>query len=506
VLPITIDEGRQYTFGRVALAGVGAEHEAAVRSAIAVDETARYDPEQVPEVRRRIETYYRRLGYNAARTSTATSIDRDEARVNVAVRVDEGPQQVLAAVRVSGAERTSPRVIDRAVTLEEGEPVDIAEVYRSRKRLYDTGVFRRADIEIEPVDPGAEAADGGRQPVRAVVSLNERAPWRLRYGFQVSDERGIEDTRDVSPGVVADLQYRNLFGRAMAVGIAGRAERDFQAGRTFFTAPRIFGLPLQTNVYAARAGQSLRDRVFPIRTTRSSFVAEQRFNPGRNLLVTYGWNFRRIRTTHLEDPDEFDVFWNVSTLASAGVLDRRDSPFDARRGWFHSSAIEYGSEAIGSDVRFVKYSLQQYVYRQVRPGVVLASAVRVGLADGFGQNLLYEERFFAGGGNTVRGYREDSLGELDFLGDPLGGEALLIFNQEVRFPVWRWLRATAFLDAGNVFPEPSRMSLGDLQWGAGLGARIQTPFALFRIDYGVPLSDGPNVRRGRWVFSIGQAF
>jgi outer membrane protein assembly complex protein YaeT len=506
VLPLRVEEGRQYSFGDITLSGVTGADEGAVRSAIALGEGVRYDPEQVPEMRRRVETYYRRLGFNAARTTTTTSVDRDRPRVHVTVRVDEGPQQVLASVQVTGAERTQPRVINRAVTLEEGEPVDIAEVYRSRKRLYDTGVFRRADIEIVPVEPEATIADGERQPVRAVVSLNERAPWRLRYGLQVSDEAGIDDTRNVSPGLVADLQYRNLFGRAMAVGVAGRAERDFQAGRTFFTAPRLLGLPLQTNVYAVRTGRSLRDRVIPIRTTRSSFVAEQRFNPGRTVLVSYGWDFRRIRTKFIDAEQEFDVPVNVSTLASAGLFDTRDSPFDAHRGWFHASAIEYGSAAIGSDVRFIKYSLQQYYYRQVRPQVVLASAFRIGLAEGFGQRLIFDERFFAGGGNTVRGYRDDSLGPLDFFGDPLGGEALLVLNQEIRFPIWRWLRGVGFLDAGNVFLQPSDMSLGELKWGAGLGARIQTPFALFRIDFGVPLSDRPDVRRGRWVFSLGQAF
>ena len=68
-------------------------------------------------------------------------------------------------------------------------------------------------------------------------------------------------------------------------------------------------------------------------------------------------------------------------------------------------------------------------------------------------------RFFAGGARTVRGVPEDSLGGLDFIGEPIGGRGLLTLNQEMRFPVYRWLRGVVFVDMGNVFPEVSGVRL-----------------------------------------------
>jgi outer membrane protein insertion porin family len=138
--------------------------------------------------------------------------------------------------------------------------------------------------------------------------------------------------------------------------------------------------------------------------------------------------------------------------------------------------------------------------------VVFASAARLGLGKGFEQELIPSERFFAGGGYSVRGYAEDALSPQSVFGAPVGGDALLTFNEELRFPVvWR-VRGVAFFDAGRAFPTIGEVSLAKLRSSVGFGARVDTPFALLRIDFGAPINRQPDERRGRWFFSIGQAF
>ena len=123
--------------------------------------------------------------------------------------------------------------------------------------------------------------------------------------------------------------------------------------------------------------------------------------------------------------------------------------------------------------------------------IVLASAVRLGLGRGFDQDLIPSERFYAGGGTSVRGFAEDGLGGVDFFGDPRGGNGMLILNQEARVPLFGWVHGVAFVDAGNVFEKASEFSLTNLEAGAGGGLRINSPFALLRIDFGVPLTNRP---------------
>ena len=76
----------------------------------------------------------------------------------------------------------------------------------------------------------------------------------------------------------------------------------------------------------------------------------------------------------------------------------------------------------------------------------------------------------------------------------------------MRFPVYGWLRGVVFIDAGNVFPLISGVRVRDLVGSTGVGLRLVTPFALFRIDYGRTIWNQPVDDSGRVVFGIGQTF
>jgi len=106
----------------------------------------------------------------------------------------------------------------------------------------------------------------------------------------------------------------------------------------------------------------------------------------------------------------------------------------------------------------------------------------------------------------VRGVFEDRLGGLDVLGEPIGGKGLLTLNQEVRFPIYRWLRGVTFLDLGNAFPEISDVRFKDLVGSTGIGLRLVTPFSVFRVDYGRTIWNRPIPDSGQWAFGIGQTF
>jgi len=87
-----------------------------------------------------------------------------------------------------------------------------------------------------------------------------------------------------------------------------------------------------------------------------------------------------------------------------------------------------------------------------------------------------------------------------------GGEALFIMNQELRFPIHKWLRGVAFYDMGNVYSNLSDLNPFDVRHSIGFGLRLDTPFSLIRLDYGLNLFRRPGEPRGVFFFSIGQAF
>ena len=219
--------------------------------------------------------------------------------------------------------------------------------------------------------------------------------------------------------------------------------------------------------------------------------------------MAYSYNFERNHTFDAnadpDDPFALDIKVNVARLTTTAFVDTRDDLVDATRGRLFSSTFEYSSPTLGSDVHFSKYFIQHNSYRALHR-VVFAASGRLGLATGYGQDLILSERFRTGGGNSVRGFKEDALGPID------GGNALLVLNGEVRFPiVWRF-RGVGFLDAGNTFATVGDLRLSGLRAGTGAGLRVQTPFALLRIDLGAPIARRPGESRARWFFSIGQSF
>ncbi|PYR47348.1 MAG: hypothetical protein DMF95_16615, partial [Acidobacteria bacterium] len=75
--------------------------------------------------------------------------------------------------------------------------MNLSEWYRARRRLYETGAFRRVDIEPEPISPDDGTAEAApyvaapyvtEQPMRARVTLEEWVPVRLRYGLELNDQ------------------------------------------------------------------------------------------------------------------------------------------------------------------------------------------------------------------------------------------------------------------------------------------------------------------------------
>jgi outer membrane protein insertion porin family len=178
-----------------------------------------------------------------------------------------------------------------------------------------------------------------------------------------------------------------------------------------------------------------------------------------------------------------------------------------------SSSFDYGrvgtpAEAALSSDTFVRELVQAYYFRAWR-SVVLASAARWGLMLPLGgSDVFRQEMFFAGGSRTVRGVPENSLGPRSIFdpGEPAGGQAMIVLNQEVRMPIYRWVRGVTFIDAGNVFAKPRDASLRDLVGSIGFGLRVSTPFALLRVDYGKVIWGMPEPGSGRWTFGIGQIF
>jgi outer membrane protein insertion porin family len=228
-------------------------------------------------------------------------------------------------------------------------------------------------------------------------------------------------------------------------------------------------------------------------------------------------------------------------LFSAGFTrDTRDSALNPTRGQLFSAEHSVAERIFGGNESFNRFFGNYQYYRTLPQSTpllrdsVFGAAARIGLASPFGvtptgtfddELLPISERFFAGGATTLRGFRFEAAGpqailEPRFPGElpalvAVGGNALTIFNFELRYPLTRRLRLVPFYDLGNVFPRVSDISFSGMTHSVGLGLRINTPIGPVGIDYGYLLdppsyvtASGAVLRQPRGALHIrfGQSF
>jgi outer membrane protein assembly factor BamA len=512
VLPVRVAGGPVFTIAGVRVTGAERLDADRVRREIGLEPGARYDPAAIAASAERVTALYRREGFVAARVAVEPIAPEGGGQaVVLAFTIEEGSRQVLRDLVISGNRSIDRDVIARALAVELGDALASDAWLQARARLFDTGLFRRVDVTAEPVAEPPPGTPAGERPSRWRVVVEEWPSLRIRYGVQVAEVRpeGEVDGRDLAPGLSADLTRRTLFGRAITVGGALEYQRRERGGRVFLNAPTVFGARIASLFTAERSVREFADAA--LTSERSGLAWEQRARLWRSLQLSYAYRFERNHTFETNPPPHsflppFDVTVNVARLTASAVLDTRDDVAETTRGLLLSSNLEIAPQALGSDIGFLRHVGQAYYFRPWR-GLVFGSAARLGLvAPHAGQELIPSELFFGGGARTVRGVGQDRLGPRDVFGDPAGGRALLVFNQEVRFPIYRWIRGVGFVDAGNVFARPADISLAGLTASSGIGVRITTPFALLRADYARLWTNPSGVRPSRWTFGIGHTF
>jgi translocation and assembly module TamA len=116
-----------------------------------------------------------------------------------------------------------------------------------------------------------------------------------------------------------------------------------------------------------------------------------------------------------------------------------------------------------------------------------------------------DQRLYAGGSATVRGYDYQSIGPQFPDGNPIGAKSVDAATVEFRQRIGDEWGAVAFVDAGQASADGAPFT-GEVRVGAGVGARYYTPIGAVRADVAVPLMRGPGDAAFEIYVGLGQAF
>ena len=495
-LTVPIVEGPRSIVDRIELEGVEELDEALVRSRLALRVGAPFRVNEFVRDRTSLASFYRRQGFPDVEVDSAVLRDPDLGTLGAKFLVREGPRVAVGNIRVTGNDATRESVIRREIALEPGEPLRLAEVSKTQKQLYDLGIFRSAEIVVSEAGP-----DPARRDV--VIEVAEAPDLRLDYGLRFTTDGLFE--------VFGELNAPNLFGRAHDGGFRTQIGTDQRIFRFAYGMPYFARYRLNTNFFVERSLVNEEEADARAFTAGSwTFTAQQGRALRERLRAQWSYTFKRSVTSF--EPSDDDIF-DPTIVAKRAILsgsligDRRDSVVRPKRGSLWNVTVQGAPEALGSDLKYLKLYGQLYTFVPLGHGVIWAAGYRAGVINSFGQRLRETDRFRAGGPNSVRGFELGSLGPIDELVPAkLGGSGILVFNQEIRFPIaWR-LRGVGFYDAGNIYALASDIRLSDLRHSAGAGLRLELPFGLLRLDWAGVLDGQEDEDPWRFIFSLGHAF
>jgi outer membrane protein assembly factor BamA len=226
----------------------------------------------------------------------------------------------------------------------------------------------------------------------------------------------------------------------------------------------------------------------------------------------------------------------LSSFSGSLLRDTRNDQIDPTTGEYFSAYGQLAAKALGGQVGFVKSFFRASAFRLVPRSrrIVLAANAFLGLATGFPQqdasgqtiidpdtgtpdrSLPQSERFYAGGDTTMRGFAIDQLGvrhippapqdTIDVNGFPIGGNAELLFNGEVRVPMFWNLEGHTFIDTGNVFKRAIDLDFGEFRSAVGFGVLYKSPIGPLRFDLGFKVHPLPGESLTAFFITFGQAF
>jgi outer membrane protein insertion porin family len=465
-------------------------------------------------------------GYLAV--SIRESVELEDHRASIFFDIEPGTQITIQRIEISGNVRSKNSVIEKEIAFETGDICRLSKLVQTQRNLYETGLFTVVDISPENLDPLDRTVD-------IYVRVRERKSRYIEAGFGVGNILGSR--------LFAEWGTRNLLGTGRGLQLSTEYGYDLFEGETVafnsmqfrnnfwrydieYFQRYLFGLKILMSINAYIQKDATVQNVV-VRRVGGQLLSRRRLGRYSDILVGFTDEFiKRVVLGTVESEGE------VRFLTSGLSIDKRDLILNPRTGVYRFLRLKFAGGFLGGDYDFYTANVSSQWYWRLLRNDVVAVRVRIGYGDNFGQSdrVPIEDRFFAGGVNSVRGYKNNSLGPKivdeetgDFI--PLGGNALLLTNVEMRFDIPLLSRinisGSAFFDGGNVwedvkdiqindfriFKPDSDVDINDYRYGLGIGIRYNTPLGPIRLDYGLPIKvEEGQSRSGLFYLALGQTF
>ena len=406
----------------------------------------------------------------------------------VEFNLNTGPLVKLGPTTLKGYREVDEDFIRKHIAWRPGDPYDSALLKQTNQALLATGLFTSVQLK-----PAKTLNANGELPI--VLEFKERKFRTIGAGVELNTSSGLT--------LNSNWAHRNYFGAGEKLTVEAQLSTQTSFLSNTFRKPDLWHrnetLILNLTFITEDTEAFEHDAV------EFSAALERKFNQHISASLGLEYSLSQVTDESTQEAENFGLISLPATLDwdySNSLLNPTEGGRLALRG---APTVD----TLNTDIAYLKGQLTMTHYWPIlaTQRLILANRLSLGFLTGVERDdLPADERFYAGGGGSIRGYGFQLAGPLDAAENPLGGKSLFELSVEIRYNVWQEIGVVAFIDTGSVY-EKSIPELNDLFTGIGVGLRYSTIIGPLRFDLAFPTRKREGIDDDFQIYiSIGQAY
>jgi outer membrane protein insertion porin family len=541
-ITINIHEGDTWKLGAVKLSGRFVVPEEILRQYIIVQPGDQYSQRLISATEKALTDRLSEAGYAFADIAAVPAADNDRHEIALTFMIEPNARAYVRRIEFSGVQKTNDEVLRREMRQFEGAVLSNNALTRSEERLQRLPYIKSVESETKRVPGSPDLVDvefkveeGPSSTLGGGIGYSERQSFLLNGSFVDSNLFGTGDrfALELNGGKysqVFSIQHSDPFftvdgiSRSLSASYVERERltSSFSAFTTkTWSTGFSFGYPISEDQYLSLGLDYSHEDLATVRSSSSQLRDWVRNNGD--------YYFRRVGS----DPILGTIIDSVE-LTGGWLWENRNRTLFPTRGGQHR--LTFGITPPGSAVEYASVNFRSQQLFHI-PGwdfldnFPIQVTTNIGWTTALGDTTATppHRHIFIGGSDSVRGFRDGTLGPRDSLGNPYGGDAGFSTQFDLVLPLPEKFQTSArlslFFDAGQSYylgdtqfrnPRGDRtdykFDLGEVRTSAGAAVQWLSPMGLFRFSYAVPLQYQEPTRRQfgdeieKFQFSVGTAF
>ncbi|UCD16209.1 MAG: BamA/TamA family outer membrane protein [Candidatus Zixiibacteriota bacterium] len=488
---IIINEGRQFVYSRIVVSGNFEDHFRGEFNKISnrFKSGMPVDPFRLKQAAYDFKSILANNGYPYATTEYAMDTNLTDNLTDIVFFIQADSLVHFGNIKILGADHFDESVARRETTFRPGDVYRRKDIIESQKRLLGTGYY----LTLQLFSAAKDSIEGtDRLNPDFILNLKEKNP----HYMSIKTGAAQDSIKDLTWTLSAAWGKRNILRSRWLELSAKVSSVIFTEWRILnhsyqirFTEPWFMGIRMPLTL-TGEISPEVKDRVESYRIGSWRVAATTTREIGDKIRLLTGFEYRSVRITGLSPEDQIllrqkEELSNRRKLYLSVVRDSRNNLFTPSVGSLTKANLEYVGGFLGGDDSYTYWEASWARYRRVWPGWIQATRIKAGYVKEFGtsETVPVDARFYIGGANTVRGFKENRLGPLLAEDKPEGANIILIANHEYRYPLVGKLWGSVFGDIGNGYRESAEITWDNLALSYGIGLQFISPAGPVRVDY-----------------------